>query len=35
MATESSFNPLPLILHLVGLIAGLYLGWLAMGAITP
>ena len=35
MATEGSLNPLPLVLHLVALAAGLYLGWLFMGWVSP
>jgi hypothetical protein len=35
MATEGSLNPLPLIVHLLALAAGLFGGWQAMAAITP
>ena len=35
MATESGFNPIPVIVHALAIAAGLYLGWLAMGAIAP
>lgn len=35
MATESSFNPVAAIVHLLGIAAGLYLGLIAMGAIAP
>ena len=35
MVTESSFNPLPILLHLVAIAAGLFLGIEAMAAISP
>ena len=35
MATESGFNPVPLLVHLVAIALGLYLGFIAMDAITP
>jgi hypothetical protein len=35
VATEGSLNPLPLVLHLVALAAGLYLGWVFMSWVTP
>jgi hypothetical protein len=35
VATESSLNPLALIVHLLALAAGLFGGWQAMSAITP
>ena len=35
MATEGSLNPLPLVFHGVALAAGLYVGWIFMGWVTP
>lgn len=35
MATERSLNPVAALVHLVALAAGLYLGWLLMGWVTP
>ena len=35
MASESGFNPVPVLVHLVAIAVGLYLGFLAMDAITP
>lgn len=35
MATESSFNPLPLVLHVIAIAAGIFLGIKAMAAISP
>lgn len=35
MAIEGSLNPVPLLVHLVALAAGLYLGFLAMDRVTP
>jgi hypothetical protein len=35
MVSESSFNPLPLLLHLVAIAAGIFLGLQAMEAIAP
>ena len=35
MASESGFNPVPVLVHLVAIAVGLYLGFLAMDAISP
>jgi len=35
VATEGGFNPVPLLVHLVAIALGLYLGFIAMDAITP
>jgi hypothetical protein len=35
VVTEGSLNPLPLMLHVVALAAGLYLGWIFMGWLSP
>lgn len=35
MATEGAFNPIPILVHVVAIALGLYLGWQAMDAITP
>ena len=35
MASESGFNPVPVLVHVVAIAVGLYLGFLAMDAITP
>jgi hypothetical protein len=35
VATESSFNPLPFVLHVIAIAAGLFLGITAMAAISP
>jgi hypothetical protein len=35
VATESGFNPIPVLLHVVAIALGLYLGFIAMDAITP
>jgi hypothetical protein len=35
VASEGSLNPLPLLLHVVALAAGLYLGWIFMAWVTP
>ena len=36
MATEGSgFNPIAVLVHLVAIALGLYLGWIAMDRISP
>lgn len=35
MATESGFNPVPLLVHVLAIALGLYLGWVVMGALSP
>ena len=35
MATESGFNPIPALVHVVAIAVGLYLGFVAMDAIAP
>jgi hypothetical protein len=35
VATETGFNPIPVLIHLVAIAVGLYLGWLVMERITP
>jgi hypothetical protein len=35
MATESSFNPIPILLHLIAIAVGIFLGLRAMDAIAP
>ena len=35
MATERSFNPVPVLVHLVAIAVGLYLGWQVMDSVSP
>lgn len=35
MVSESSLSPIPALVHLIAIAAGLYLGWIAMDAISP
>ena len=35
MATESSRNPIPLLVHLLAIAIGLYLGWQVMNSVSP
>jgi hypothetical protein len=35
MATESSFSPLPILLHAIAIVAGIFLGITAMAALSP
>jgi hypothetical protein len=35
VATEGGFNPIPVLVHLVAIALGIYLGFLAMDAIAP
>jgi hypothetical protein len=35
VATEGGFNPVPILVHILGIVAGLVLGWYVMDRITP
>ena len=35
MTTEGALNPIPILVHALGIVAGLLLGWYVMGQISP
>jgi hypothetical protein len=35
MRTEGALNPIPIVVHALGIVAGLMLGWYVMGQISP
>jgi hypothetical protein len=35
VATEGAYNPIPIVVHVLGIVAGLVLGWFVMDRITP
>jgi hypothetical protein len=35
VATEGAFNPIPLLVHVIAIALGLYLGWIVMDRVSP